>query len=272
MKLQNKTSLKFFLAILMLLFFTGNSIFGQDIIVKKNGDEIKAKVDQVLDQDIRYRKFENLTGPVYSVVKSEVFMIKYENGTKDIFSTQPDLAGTKQQQTQVPKVSFTSRDLNPARTGAIIHYAIIVPILALGTAAAISSDTDVDTSVGLGAAATVVAGIGIPVGQLIASKTRRTTGVRGSIGLRIAGWAGYGLTLADAITMLALSEDVDFGPGLIVSVAILGALSTTCLGLDNSQSVSQAKSLQPKITLQPTVGSFRDYTGRHQTIGIRINF
>jgi hypothetical protein len=219
MKPRNKTVLKFFLAILMSSFVSGNSVFGQDL-----------------------------------------------------FSGQPDLAGAKPLQTRAPKVSFTSRDINPARTGAIIHYALIVPILAFGTAAAITSDTNVDASVGLGAAATVFAGIGIPVGQLIALKTRRTTGVRGNIGLRIAGWAGYGLTLADAITMLALSEDVDFGPGLIISVAIIGALSTTCLGLDNSQTVSQAKSLQPKLTLQPTAGSFSDYTGRHQTFGIGINF
>ena len=272
MKRQNLFYPRAFLAILLLLFLIGNFISGQDIIVKKNGDEIKAKIDQVLDLEIRYHKFENLSGPVYSIAKSEIFMIKYENGTKDVFATQSEQAVSKPQQT--PKVSFTSRDINSARTGAILNYALIAPILVLGTLSAVTSNTDVDTSTGFGILGTVVIGVGIPVSELIASKTRRTTRVRGSIGLRIAGWAGYGLTLADAITLLALSddEDVNIGPGLIISVAILGAMSTTCLGLDNSTTVLQAKRLQPKITLQPKVGSFRDYTGRHQTIGIRINF
>jgi hypothetical protein len=64
--------------ILFLLIFPGLSIKGQDIIVKRNGEEIKSKVEQVLDTEIKYRKAENPAGPVYSVKKAEVFMIKYE--------------------------------------------------------------------------------------------------------------------------------------------------------------------------------------------------
>ncbi|MBA4849517.1 hypothetical protein [Emticicia sp. BO119] len=63
------------------------NLYAQDIIFLKNGDEIKAKVKEVKDQEITYLKFENLDGPTYSILKSTILMVKYENGQKDIFST-----------------------------------------------------------------------------------------------------------------------------------------------------------------------------------------
>ena len=66
-----------FLAAFMLLSMAASA---QDIIVKKNGEEIRAKVEEVGERSIRYRKFTNLTGPVYSISRSEVFVIRYESG------------------------------------------------------------------------------------------------------------------------------------------------------------------------------------------------
>jgi len=59
----------------------------QDIIVTNKGEEILAKVEEVGDIQIKYKVFSNLSGPVYSLPKSEIFMIKYENGSKDLFNT-----------------------------------------------------------------------------------------------------------------------------------------------------------------------------------------
>lgn len=53
---------------------------------EKNGEEIRAKVEEVGEQSIRYRKFTNLTGPVYSIARGEVFVIRYESGAKDIIT------------------------------------------------------------------------------------------------------------------------------------------------------------------------------------------
>jgi hypothetical protein len=78
----------------VLIILTGSIVTGQDVIVKKNGDEIKAKVEEVLATEIKYRKFENLTGPLYSMAKSEIFMIKYENGSKDVFGADTPVAAT----------------------------------------------------------------------------------------------------------------------------------------------------------------------------------
>ena len=72
-----------FQAAFMLLSTT---VSAQDVIVKKNGEEIRAKVEEVGEQSIRYRKFTNLTGPVYSIARGEVFVIRYESGAKDIIT------------------------------------------------------------------------------------------------------------------------------------------------------------------------------------------
>jgi hypothetical protein len=71
-----------------LLLFAMNRALGQDIIVKNDGNEIKAKVEEVSDTEIKYRKSDNLSGPVYTMKKTEIFMVKYENGSKDVFGNQ----------------------------------------------------------------------------------------------------------------------------------------------------------------------------------------
>lgn len=83
-----------FLAAFMLLSMAASA---QDIIVKKNGEEIRAKVEEVGERSIGYRKFTNLTGPVYSISRSEVFVIRYESGAKDIITPldRPAAAGKR---------------------------------------------------------------------------------------------------------------------------------------------------------------------------------
>ena len=71
--------------ILTLGLFT-TTIFSQDIITKKTGEDISAKISEVTQTEIKYKKFDNLEGPIFSILKSEVLMIRYENGTKDIFN------------------------------------------------------------------------------------------------------------------------------------------------------------------------------------------
>ena len=58
----------------------------QDLIIQKDGEEIKSKVLEVNLEIIKYKKFDNLNGPTFEMSKSDVFLIKYENGTKDVFN------------------------------------------------------------------------------------------------------------------------------------------------------------------------------------------
>ena len=68
-------------------FLFGVSAYAQDVITKKNGDEINAKVLEITQSEIKYKKFDNQTGPTFSLSISDIFMIRYENGTKDVFET-----------------------------------------------------------------------------------------------------------------------------------------------------------------------------------------
>ncbi len=243
----------------------------QDVIVKKSGEEINAKVEQISANEIKYRKADNQTGPVYTIPKSEVFMVKYANGARDVFSEEKAPVVTQPQTKSASNVNFTDSEIKPAKTASTISYTLVAPIMLFGTLATVTNGTDAST--GFGAGATVIAGIGIPLAAIMAGRVRNFTGAEGNRGLRMAGWIGYGLTLTDAITMLALSESVTFGGGLIMSVAVLGSLSSVCIGMDAGQTYKQAQNMRKGITMAPTIGYVRDFTGKKiNTIGIRINF
>ena len=67
-----------------IVFFVNTSV-AQDVIVKKDGSTIISKVLEVNTDDIKYKKFSNQNGPTYSIIKSEIYAINYENGEKDVF-------------------------------------------------------------------------------------------------------------------------------------------------------------------------------------------
>ena len=56
----------------------------QDVLILKSGEELKGKVIEVGTEEIKYKKSES--SPLYSIKKCDVTMIKYEDGSKDIFN------------------------------------------------------------------------------------------------------------------------------------------------------------------------------------------
>ncbi len=57
-----------------------------DVLVFKTGDEVKAKIFEITPNEIKYKPCDFLDGPMRTVRKSDVFMLKYANGTKEVFS------------------------------------------------------------------------------------------------------------------------------------------------------------------------------------------
>ena len=72
--------------ILIAVIGLGSIAAAQDVITLKNGTDIDALVQDIGDVEVKYKKFDNPNGPNYTLKKSEILMIRYENGTKDIFS------------------------------------------------------------------------------------------------------------------------------------------------------------------------------------------
>lgn len=79
----------------------------QDMIVKRNAqaEEIPAKVIEVGENQIRYRKFSNPDGPIYTISRSEVFFIRYENGEKEVITAYAAPAAAPQAQTSTSDLS-----------------------------------------------------------------------------------------------------------------------------------------------------------------------
>jgi hypothetical protein len=65
------------------------SAIAQDMITKLDGTDIKAKILEVLKTEIKFKKFDNLEGPTFTEEISDLLMIRYQNGTKEIFSKTP---------------------------------------------------------------------------------------------------------------------------------------------------------------------------------------
>lgn len=65
------------------------NISAQDIIVKRNGDELQCRILEVSKNEVKYKRWTNQDGPAFSEKKSNIFMIKYENGDKDVIAHSP---------------------------------------------------------------------------------------------------------------------------------------------------------------------------------------
>lgn len=74
-----------------LLFFLFASllplpVFAQDIIHKNDSTTIEAKVQEIGEAEIKYKKFSNPDGPTYTLKKSDVSYIVYQNGDKEVYT------------------------------------------------------------------------------------------------------------------------------------------------------------------------------------------
>ncbi|MBD3749037.1 MAG: hypothetical protein IE931_06035 [Sphingobacteriales bacterium] len=61
----------------------------QDKIYKKDGGVLETKVTEVGNTEIKYKVFANLNGPIYTISKSAILKIVYENGTVETYD-QPE--------------------------------------------------------------------------------------------------------------------------------------------------------------------------------------
>lgn len=69
-----------------LLLGISQLAFSQDLIIKKSGEEIKARVKEITPTEVRYKRFDYLDGPDFVLSPADLFMIKFENGIKQVFS------------------------------------------------------------------------------------------------------------------------------------------------------------------------------------------
>ena len=114
--------MKQFLVFLFLL--CAASVSAQDVIVKKDGTTILSKVIEIGTSEVKYKKFSNQNGPTYSVGKSELQAINYENGDKDSFNTQASQRPSQNgQETSINMLPITEED-KAANNAALESWAV----------------------------------------------------------------------------------------------------------------------------------------------------
>jgi hypothetical protein len=77
--------------IFLLFAVSVPAIHAQDVITRKNGDKIKAKVLEVGIDDVTYTRTGNDSGDTCILAISKILMIRYENGEEDVFEKTPDV-------------------------------------------------------------------------------------------------------------------------------------------------------------------------------------
>lgn len=94
--LKIKKSMKKIIKMTIIILSSFNFNYAQDVISLKKGGEIKTKVVEIDKEYIKYKRFDNLNGPTIWVLKADVNLITYENGTKEIieFSESPNESAT----------------------------------------------------------------------------------------------------------------------------------------------------------------------------------
>lgn len=172
----------------VVLMVVGTLICGvvsaQDVITLKTGEDLNVKVLKVGSAEIEYKKSDNPDGPSYTVQKSDVFMIKYQNGSKDVFNTTTAPA-TNSVATE-PKIDESVRvqaqqtyDANMKKfrrklTAGIVCTAIGVPCLATGTAFIVVSQTAKSVDADIYNTTTDYDAMGIAGGGLLLAGTALT--------------------------------------------------------------------------------------------------
>jgi hypothetical protein len=62
------------------------NLFSQDVITLKDKTSIKSKILEVTETTLKYKKFDNQEGPIYTISKKEIFNVMYQNGDTESFS------------------------------------------------------------------------------------------------------------------------------------------------------------------------------------------
>ena len=85
------------LTVLVVLFAICAAANAQDVIVKKDFTTIQAKILEIGEDVIKYKKWDKQDGPTYTISVANISAINYKDGTQDKFDTAPAQPSAAQQ-------------------------------------------------------------------------------------------------------------------------------------------------------------------------------
>ncbi|ERM82055.1 hypothetical protein P872_08740 [Rhodonellum psychrophilum GCM71 = DSM 17998] len=141
------------LEVLLLLIFISIQVHAQDVLTKKNGEDIIVKVLEIGQTEIKYKMFNNTEGPTFSILKSDVVMVQYENGTRSIFANENQSSHSEVKSGDLyvngqRDASIYYKGYKPAGTGTLFTTLLFSPLVGLIPALITSSTEPKEANLG----------------------------------------------------------------------------------------------------------------------------
>lgn len=100
-----------------------SQLWAQDRLFFLSGDETEVKITEVSSSEVKYKRLDNLDGPTFSSLKSDLFMIKYANGDKEMIAAQtaePAPAQNEEYTTEDAAISAPATNSGSGLSSAVI--------------------------------------------------------------------------------------------------------------------------------------------------------
>lgn len=91
------------LILFTMLSLAALNVAAQDVVVKKDGSTILAKVLEVNQDNIKYKKYSNQNGPTYTISISDIMSVNYENGDKEDYSNSSNTNDNNSEEKEIVK-------------------------------------------------------------------------------------------------------------------------------------------------------------------------
>jgi hypothetical protein len=118
----------------------------QDIVTLRDGTDILARVIEVGTAEVRLRDYDSTDTTVYSLAKGEILMIRFENGSKQIFEHESQALAASDNMYLKGKndAALHYRGSTGAGAGTLATAAVLGPLWGLVPAAACGSSAPKD--------------------------------------------------------------------------------------------------------------------------------
>lgn len=110
-----------------------------DEIIFMDGREVKVKINEVGLDEIKYKRCNMPDGPLYVVKKTEIFMVKYANGTKEVFKNEAAIySGNNAIKNPAPGTAIQQKNSPLATLSLVFGILGIYPLMGIGSIVAIA--------------------------------------------------------------------------------------------------------------------------------------
>ena len=105
---------RFFIVALIIILFGSSTLYAEDIITLKSGESLRVIITKVTPTTVMFKIFGDSQGPTCSIEKAKIYMIKYENGSKEIIGEEQSVQSQyRDQQPQYRDQQPQYRDQQP---------------------------------------------------------------------------------------------------------------------------------------------------------------